>query len=242
MSSHFHPSLLIFTVDDNGDGNGAEVGTWRGVSDAAGPRASIALRVLLPLPEEERVRSAGTIVTVIRQWSFAGSIPEPSDFGNDGTSGCSRLGHGRCILSGDDARSQNPAWTARIPLAEGRHSIEDYAVVTDRHHAPRRRVTVTKRRRRESSRFRQHRTGATHEAEASRAAARHSSSPGRSKLPLETHGDARDLRLRANPPRQFLTRLIKRLFLRALNRRCDASSRDTISRWSTIVLRICDVR
>lgn len=53
---------------------------------ARGPRASIALRVLLP--EEKRPRSAGMIVTEdVCQRSFAGSISEPSDFAVDGTSG-----------------------------------------------------------------------------------------------------------------------------------------------------------
>lgn len=149
---------------------------------------------------ETILQCRGMIVTEVRQRNFADSILEPSELAVDGANGWFRLDHGRHILSGDDARSQNPLRTVRIPcpVTEGWHSINDYAIATDRHHALRRRITVMKRRRRESSRFRQHRTGATHEVEASRAAARHSSSLGRSKLPLEAHGDARDLRLRAN--------------------------------------------
>lgn len=216
-SSRYYHFSLIFIQSTGWRKQRCEV-KWR---VRRGPRASIALCVLLLEKKDCEDCDAGIIITRIHQWSLAASIANPSDFAVDGASGWFCLDHDRRILSGDDARSQNPFWTARIrhPVAKGWHSIDDYAIATDRHHALRRRVTVTKWRRRESSRFRQHRTRATHEVEASRVAARHSSSPGRSKLPLEAHGDACGLRLRANPPRQFLTRLVKRLFLRALNRR-----------------------
>lgn len=88
------------------------------VSDAVHARACIALRVLLP-EVEMTSQCRGVIVIEICQPRFAGSVSEPSDFTIDHS--WSRLDLGRCILSGDDARSQNPLWTARIPLpvAEG---------------------------------------------------------------------------------------------------------------------------